>query len=372
MRITIVQGAFLPVPPVLGGAVEKIWFALGKEFASRGHSVTHISRGYGTLACEEFIDGVHHIRVPGFDTPRSLVRLKWRDLLYSRRVLGALPKADVLVTNTFWLPVLRLRPDLGKIYVHVARYPKGQVKFYSKAIRLQTVSGAVRNAICAQAPRLAARVKVIPNFVPRSGSTSIGPKRQQSILYVGRVHPEKGIHLLLEAFVQLWFQGLRGWKLRIVGPWEVMQGGGGKQYLGNLRDRSRELEHLVEWAGPVFDADALSAQYRQSAFFVYPSLAERGESFGLAPLEAMAEGCPPVVSSLECFNDFIRPGRNGWTFDHRSPGAVGNLADTLRTVIVGADALQPVRECAQRTAQEFSLTRVADQFLRDFEEVVRQ
>jgi hypothetical protein len=48
MRITIVQGAFLPVPPVLGGAVEKIWFALGKEFASRGHG----------------------------DTPRSLVRLK--------------------------------------------------------------------------------------------------------------------------------------------------------------------------------------------------------------------------------------------------------------------------------------------------------
>jgi glycosyltransferase involved in cell wall biosynthesis len=372
MRITIVQGAFLPVPPVLGGAVEKIWFALGKEFASRGHSVTHISRGYGTLACEEFIDGVHHIRVPGFDTPRSLVRLKWRDLLYSRRVLGALPNADVLVTNTFWLPVLPLRPDLGKIYVHVARYPKGQVRFYSKAIRLQTVSGAVRNAICAQAPRLAPRVKVIPNFVPRSGSTGIGPERQQSILYVGRVHPEKGIHLLLDAFVRLCAQGLRGWKLRIVGPWEEMQGGGGKRYLSSLRDRSRELEHLVEWTGPVFDVDGLSAHYRQSAFFVYPSLAERGESFGLAPLEAMAEGCPPVVSSLECFHDFIRPGHNGWTFDHRSANAVGNLADRLKTIIAGAGTLQVVRECAQRTAQEFSLTRVADQFLSDFEEVVRQ
>src|SRR5260221_6715546 len=371
MRITIVQGAFLPVPPVLGGAVEKIWFALGKEFASRGHDVTHISRGYGTFACEEFIDGVHHIRVPGFDTPRSLVRLKWRDLLYSRRVLEALPKADVLVTNTFWLPVLPVRPDLGKIYAHVARYSKRQVKFYSKAIRLQTVSASVRNAICAQAPRLAPRVKVIPNFV-RRGSISTGPKRQQLILYVGRVHPEKGIHLLLEAFAQLSVQGLRDWKLRIVGPWEVTQGGGGKQYLGNLRDRSREFEHLVEWTGPIFDVDALNAQYRESAFFVYPSLAERGESFGLAPLEAMAECCPPVVSSLECFNDFIKPGRNGWIFDHRSPNPVASLADTLRTVIAGAHALQPVRECAQRTAQEFSLTKVADQFLSDFEEVVRK
>jgi hypothetical protein len=26
MKITIIQGAFLPVPPLLGGGVEKMWF----------------------------------------------------------------------------------------------------------------------------------------------------------------------------------------------------------------------------------------------------------------------------------------------------------------------------------------------------------
>ena len=35
MKITIVQGAFLPVPPLMGGAVENIWFALGQDFARR-------------------------------------------------------------------------------------------------------------------------------------------------------------------------------------------------------------------------------------------------------------------------------------------------------------------------------------------------
>ena len=39
MKITIVLGAFFPVPPIKGGAVEKIWFALGQEFARRGHDV---------------------------------------------------------------------------------------------------------------------------------------------------------------------------------------------------------------------------------------------------------------------------------------------------------------------------------------------
>jgi glycosyltransferase involved in cell wall biosynthesis len=372
MRITIVQGAFLPVPPLIGGAVEKIWFALGKEFASRGHSVTHISRVYGSLPKEEVIDGVHHVRIPGFATPRSLLRLKWRDLRYSRRVLRVLPKADVLVTNTFWLPLLSPRPDAGKLYVHVARYPKGQLKFYSKAARLQTVSSAVRNAACAQAPRLAERVRVIPNFVSLAGSSGTQYQRQQVILYAGRVHPEKGIHLLLDAFLKLCAGGLRGWKLRIVGPWEVTQGGGGNQYFTELSEKSGPAGDLVDLTGPTFDVDRLTDHYRQSSFFVYPSLAERGESFGLAPLEAMAEGCPPVVSSLDCFLDFLKPGQNGWSFDHRGPDAVGNLASILKTVIETTGSLQAIRERARQTALEFSLTSIANQFLTDFDEVVHQ
>ena len=174
MRITIVQGAFMPVPPILGTSVEKIWFALGKEFARRGHQVTHISREHPALNREEDVEGVHYLRIPGFDVPRSLARLKWRDLRYSRRVLKVLPEADILVTNTFWLPVLAPRAAKGKIYIHVARYPRGQMRFYGKAARLQTVSTVISNAICREAPKLAAKVKVIPNFVSRSGPAPAG------------------------------------------------------------------------------------------------------------------------------------------------------------------------------------------------------
>src|SRR5580700_1271519 len=200
MRITIVQGAFMPVPPILGTSVEKIWFALGKEFVRRGHQVTHISREHVELKREEYVEGVHHIRIPGFDVPSSLVRLKWRDLRYSRRAVRMLPEADILVTNTFWLPVLAPTAARGKIYVHIARYPRGQMKFYRKAARLQTVSTVIRNAICKQAPALTPKVKVIPNFVPRSGPLAADENREKCFLYVGRLHPEKGVHLLIEAF----------------------------------------------------------------------------------------------------------------------------------------------------------------------------
>ena len=76
MKITIVQGAFLPVPTLRGGAVEKMWFELGKQFVSKGHTVTHISRKFPGLPFLEFIDGVKHIRVRGFDWPSNPIILK--------------------------------------------------------------------------------------------------------------------------------------------------------------------------------------------------------------------------------------------------------------------------------------------------------
>src|SRR5207302_35852 len=140
MRITIVLGAFFPVPPTMGGGVERVWFSLAPEFARRGHEVVMISRKMPDLPREETIDGVKHLRVDGFDTPRSLVWLKFLDLVYSIRTMSILPSADIIVTNTFWLPILLRHSARGKIYVHVGRYPKGQMRFYGRAARLQASS----------------------------------------------------------------------------------------------------------------------------------------------------------------------------------------------------------------------------------------
>ena len=107
MRIAIVQGAFLPVPALLGGAVEKMWFSLGKEFVQQGHEVVHVSRQLTGLPSAEIIEGVRHVRVPGFDTPRSTLRLKLYDLLYTLQLRAVLTSDfDVIVTNTFWAPIV--------------------------------------------------------------------------------------------------------------------------------------------------------------------------------------------------------------------------------------------------------------------------
>jgi glycosyltransferase involved in cell wall biosynthesis len=367
MKITIVLGAFLPVPPIMGGAVEKAWFALAHEFARRGHEVLQVSRAVPQFPREEIIAGVNHHRVRGFNTPGSLVWLKMLDLIYSNRVKAILPKADIVVTNTFWLPLLLKNPDRGRVYVHVARYPKGQTRFYGRAARLQAPSQVVADAIAKEAPKLAQRVAVVPYPVPASinkNPPSPVSEREKVILFVGRVHPEKGVALLIEAFACAARGAFQDWKLVIVGPAQSKFGGGGEPYLADLKRRAGDA--AVVFRGSIFDPGALEQEYRRARIFVYPSLAERGESFGLAPLEAMSQGCAALVSDLACFRDFISDGETGFVFKHRAALPAEALREKLARITGDPALLATVAEAAYRKAAEYSVSRVADQFLKDF------
>lgn len=374
MKITIVLGAFFPVPPTMGGGVEKVWFSLAPEFVKRGHDVVMVSRKMPGLPREETIDGVKHLRVNGCDTPRSLVWLKFLDLIYSLRTMSILPNADIIVTNTFWLPILLRNSKHGWVYVQVARYPKGQMRFYGKAARLQAPSHAVARAIAAEAPRLAQKVSVVPNPVPASKIASLPPPiavRDKIILFVGRVHPEKGVHVLVDAFASGARAAFADWKLMIVGPIQTKLGGGGEAYSASLQRAAGKTEERISFAGPIFDATELASVFRNARLFIYPSLAERGESFGLAPLEAMAHGCGVLVSNLDCFRDFIRGNETGFVFDHRVQPIAETLRDKIDNVISDETLLARVAAAGYEKSAEYSTGRVAEQFLKDFDSVIR-
>jgi glycosyltransferase involved in cell wall biosynthesis len=163
---------------------------------------------------------------------------------------------------------------------------------------------------------------------------------------------------------------IRGaWKLRIVGPWESRFGGGGEGYRAQL-DRAAATTAGVEFTGPIFDGAQLEREFRSAALFVYPSLAERGETFGVAPLEAMTHGCPVLVSDLGCFHDFIAHRQTGFIFDHRAAEPAQALQTTLATLLSDRAELARIGEAGYRKSDEYTTARVASQFLADFEAVI--
>jgi len=372
MNITIVQGPSLPVPPLLGGAVEKLWYQLGMQFASYGHKVVHISRLYPSLSPYEYSNGVSYVRVAGYDFSGNLLLNNLFDLLYSLRVLFSLPPAHIVITNTFWLPVLLfLIPfKAGRIVVSVERMPKGQMFLYRHVSLLRCCSSAVAQSLLLQEPVLRPKVIVIPNPLPFSPRISaISSVKRPVILYSGRLHPEKGLELLLKAYYQAYCDGLQGWSLRIVGPSSTIAGGGGNSYLTSLQTSPFAQLHSIEWVGPIFDQEQLFAEYDQASIFVYPSLAERGEAMGLAPLEAMSFGAVPIVSSLTCFLDFIKPGYNGLVFNHRSPTSVSLLSSIMTELASDSDRLMELSRSARLVCETHHPRVIANQMLHAFHDL---
>jgi glycosyltransferase involved in cell wall biosynthesis len=368
LKIVIVQGAFLPVPPLLGGAVEKIWFSMGKEFASRGHEVIHISRLYKDTLIEEKLDGVNHIRVKGYQTPSSAVKLKLLDLLYSRRTLKKIPPdADIIITNTFWTPIL-LRGQAGKkVYVDVQRMPKGQMKLYRHVGKFRANSKPVATSIKEELPaNVHTNVSMVPNPLPFSTPPEVNiDKKKKNILFTGRIHPEKGISLLIEAFKLL----EPGWRLQIIGPWQIESGGGGDTHLNFLKELAKG--YPIEFIPPIYNTAALNEYYRSASVFVYPSLAEKGETFGLAALEAMAFGCIPIVSELKCFQDFIVNGRNGLIFNHRAERPHLELKKKIDMLTENATLRLSLTKEAIKVNESHSISTIASEFLKDFDSLLQ-
>ena len=378
MNITIAQGAFLPVPANRGGAVEKVWGALGREFARLGHRVTHVSRLCDSLPAENTADGVHHIRVQGYDAPATLRRRLPLDLLYAIRAARALPPADLVVTHTFWLPVLLRRPSRhGAVYVHVGRYPRWQMKLYRHAARLQTVTHAIGDAIRAIVPECAEKVAVIPYpltpgmmLTDKAEVDSCFAARRPVVLFAGRIHPQKGMRLLIEAF-ERFAKSHPGWVLRLVGAHTAALGGGGETYLQEMRERAAALGSQVEFAGFTNTTEGLREHLREASIFAYPSVDDFGETFGVAPLEAMGNGCPTVVSDLGCFRDFIRDGVSGLVFDHRAADASAQLAERFSRIADGRDFAHGLARAGWEVAHDHRLERIAQLYLDDFADAIR-
>ena len=86
--------------------------------------------------------------------------------------------------------------------------------------------------------------------------------------------------------------------------------------------------------------------------YLFPSL----EPFGIAPVEALAAGCPVIAFSEGGSRDFVMDGKNGVFFNEQTTSA-------LEDGILKFEELKFSRAAVSRTAERFSLQRFNDEIL---------
>ena len=148
-------------------------------------------------------------------------------------------------------------------------------------------------------------IAIIPNGIdlPKMPINQTNGERKV-LLFLGRLHPTKCVDRLLFAWKELQITH-SDWDLLIVGK-------GDFNYEKYLKDISKNLDlKRVCFSGALF-GDEKSVAFFKSDLFVLPS---HSENFGIAVAEALAHGCPAVVSKGAPWSD-LEKNDCGWSTDN--------------------------------------------------------
>ena len=138
------------------------------------------------------------------------------------------------------------------------------------------------------------------------------------ILTLSRLHPKKGIDLLLNVFIDLKAQGkLAEWHLVIAGDGET-------DYVEGLRRIARGSvpESAIHWVGWLEDTGKFEA-LAEADLFVLSSFQE---NFGIGAVESMACGSPVLLSRQVGLASDVRKSGAGWVINLDAVGLRDGLA----------------------------------------------
>jgi len=218
---------------------------------------------------------------------------------------------------------------------------------------LITNSQAMKNALSVEGLET---TDVIWNGFPRRDQAPLAPF--PTIVYAGRLVPEKGVDVLLQAFSGV---------LRRVGEARLVIAGDGaeRSRLEGLADRLGIASSVV-FAGHVSQSE-MERLFEGAWVQVVPS--RWPEPFGNVAAEAMMRGTVVVASRIGGLTEFIRHGVTGF---HVSPDDVEDLSRTLSALVTDRDRIEQVGKAGRDFAlSHLTIEQCVDTILHVYERVVR-
>lgn len=285
-----------------------------------------------------------------------------------RRLVGSADKIDVIQSHGLWRMPNIYAAEAARLrnIPHVVS-PRGMLSRIalgfsrsSKAVFWQALQkNALYGASCFHATSESEKdeiralgfkspIAVIPNGIDLPNPIHLSsPKREtatRTLLYFGRIHPKKGMDILIPAWTKV-AERYPDWRLRIVGPVE-------RQHLAQLNQLVAEKRApRVSIEPPVYD-DEKWRIYSEADVFVLPT---HNENFGLTVAESLACNRPVVVTKGAPWSG-VESNHCGWWVDANVNALSDGLIQALGTPVETLDSMG--RRGGAWMHQDFAWSRV--------------
>jgi glycosyltransferase involved in cell wall biosynthesis len=184
------------------------------------------------------------------------------------------------------------------------------LRSWERSVTLFVTMNEFARRLFVQAGLAEERIAVKPHFVEDPGERHARAASSDTVLYVGRLSPEKGLRTLLDAWAANRPGGLR---LQVIGDGPMR---------AELEARAVPGVELVGWLDPA----EVRARMLAARALVFPS--QWYETFGLALVEGMAAGLPALASAIGGIVELVEGGA-GWLVP---PGGSAAWEEALPTL----------------------------------------
>jgi glycosyltransferase involved in cell wall biosynthesis len=187
--------------------------------------------------------------------------------------------------------------------------------------------------------------QVIPLGIETVADSTNGGHGDPYVLVLSRLHPKKGLDVLIDAFIALTRrEGLSPWRL-------VIAGDGPVDYIALLKRKAAAVQDRIVFAGWL-DGERKEKMLRNASLLALPSYQE---NFGLCVMEALARSVPVLLSPHVNLANEIEAANAGWI----APVERQALTETLASALSNSGELAKRGRAGKLLSQRYSWERVA-------------
>jgi glycosyltransferase involved in cell wall biosynthesis len=413
LRVAIIHQPWSCIdPPVTAADSIALWTDEVARRLAQVCDVTCYSRMFGNQPAVQRVNDIEYRRMSvsidrwikgGFEKLDEMgLRRKERPFYSSslcyRQFISAVLKdlkrlnPDVVHVQNFsqFVPLIREALPDTKILLHMHAEWLAQVDHQWIGPRLREADSIIfcSNFYAEQTrrawPQYAGRCRTVYNGVTLSefangpNAATVERPNPKRLLFVGRISPDKGVHVLIDAFAKVLEKHPTA-ELKIVGPFATLPKSFclsmasepivqdlarfyGRPYVDQLRDRiTPATAKQIEIVGAIPRPDLVN-QFKNAGVLVLPSIYPEG--FGIPIVEAGACFAPSVCARRGGMPEVVEDGKTGLIVE---AGDVDGLASALIKLLDDESLRRSMGQAAhERVVNNFTWDRIADSLLAEY------